>query len=169
MLLPLAFALPHIFYAIIWLSPKILLAHKNPVDRFAYIATLLKLFQFIVLLHWYLTNDPSFLSHLDWLTGFACLLLLLVGQTLNYAIYAAIGYEGVYYGTRLGCSIPWHTGFPFSVWGLKIPHPQYLGSILTVWAIVLAIHHSPATNPILYLGYYSTTFYTITAVIEDFF
>ncbi|GFH15500.1 phosphatidyl-N-methylethanolamine N-methyltransferase, partial [Haematococcus lacustris] len=50
-------------------------------------------------------------------------------KALNVGIYKAIGKVGVYYGTRLGHTVPWVTGFPFSV----VPHPQYVGSALSVW------------------------------------
>jgi hypothetical protein len=43
-------------------------------------------------------------------------------------IFQAIGHAGVYYGFKLGHSIPWATGFPFNV----VSHPQYVGSVATV-------------------------------------
>ena len=47
--------------------------------------------------------------------------LILAGQTLNVAIYRAIGNDGVYYGFKLGRTVPWCSGFPFNI-GLR--HPQ---------------------------------------------
>lgn len=49
-------------------------------------------------------------------------------QWLNVGIFRAIGHAGVYYGFKLGHSIPWVTGFPFNV----VSHPQYVGSVATV-------------------------------------
>jgi hypothetical protein len=55
--------------------------------------------------------------------------LVLAGQVLNAATYAAIGRDGVYYGCRFGRPVPWHTGFPFTV----VSHPQYAGATMTAW------------------------------------
>lgn len=52
------------------------------------------------------------------------------GQVLNVATYTAIGNAGVYYGFKLGHTVPWCYGFPFNT-GLR--HPQYLGVVLTLW------------------------------------
>ena len=56
-------------------------------------------------------------------------------QALNVGIYRAIGNPGVYYGFKLGHHVPWHTGFPFNV----VSHPQYVGSVLTVWGFVTLV------------------------------
>ena len=47
--------------------------------------------------------------------------LIIAGQSLNVAIYRAIGNDGVYYGFKLGRTVPWCSGFPFN-FGLR--HPQ---------------------------------------------
>ena len=60
-------------------------------------------------------------------------------QALNIGIYRAIGHEGVYYGFKLGHTIPWHDGFPFNL----VPHPQYVGSVLTVWGVVALVRALP--------------------------
>lgn len=49
-------------------------------------------------------------------------------QWLNVGIYRAIGHAGVYYGFKLGHTVPWVSGFPFNV----VAHPQYVGSVATV-------------------------------------
>lgn len=36
-------------------------------------------------------------------------------QWLNIGIFQAIGHAGVYYGFKLGHTIPWVDGFPFNV------------------------------------------------------
>ena len=48
------------------------------------------------------------------------LVLLAAGQALNVGIFRAIGHAGVYYGFKLGHTIPWVSGFPFNV----VSHPQ---------------------------------------------
>jgi hypothetical protein len=60
------------------------------------------------------------------------LLLVVGGQALNVATYAAIGEAGVYYGFKLGETVPWAYGFPFNT-GLR--HPQYTGVVLTLWGL----------------------------------
>jgi len=58
------------------------------------------------------------------------ILFVVVGQTLNFSMYQAIGNAGVYYGFKLGSTVPWCYGFPFNV-GLR--HPQYVGVVFTLW------------------------------------
>ena len=50
-----------------------------------------------------------------------------IGQMLNICMYTSIGNDGVYYGFKLGRTVPWYSGFPFNV-GLR--HPQYVGTLL---------------------------------------
>ena len=49
-------------------------------------------------------------------------------QWLNVGIFQAIGHPGVYYGFKLGHTIPWASGFPFNV----VSHPQYVGSVASI-------------------------------------
>ena len=74
--------------------------------------------------------EPSRVAHS--LCGVA---LIAAGQALNGAVYKAIGEAGVYYGFKLGETVPWCTGFPFSL-GLR--HPQYVGVALTLIGIAVA-------------------------------
>lgn len=98
---------------------------------------------------------------------------IVVGQILNLAVYASIGGDGVYYGTRLGKRVPWVHGFPFALGGsgkpgkgVRIPHPQYLGSALTAaGALALLWHGAPAGSAAL-VGYWAGL-YAVTAVQED--
>jgi phosphatidyl-N-methylethanolamine N-methyltransferase len=60
-------------------------------------------------------------------------LLMIVGQTLNAGVFLRLGATGVFYGKRFGCDLPWMTGFPFSI----VPHPQYVGTVLTIWGLFL--------------------------------
>jgi Phospholipid methyltransferase len=88
-------------------------------------------------------------------------------QILNAAIFLAIGAVGVYYGARLGYKVPWHNGFPFQVFGLRLAHPQYIGSVLTVWGMTLALW-SIAPPGQLTLAAYWTLLYCITAIQEEY-
>lgn len=74
-----------------------------------------------------------------------------------------------YYGVRLGRKVPWHEGFPFRIGSCPIPHPQYLGSVLSLWALVLLLWN-PATAPaVAVFAGAGTLFYTITGSIEQFY
>ena len=67
--------------------------------------------------------------------GFVCL------QWLNVGIFQAIGHAGVYYGFKLGHTIPWVDGFPFN---LGVPHPQYVGSVATVVGMAALVSKAAA-------------------------
>ena len=69
-----------------------------------------------------------------------CVLYVVAGQSLNVAMYAAIGNDGVYYGFKLGRSVPWCSAFPFNV-GLR--HPQYVGVVLTILGGVFVLLSEP--------------------------
>lgn len=97
---------------------------------------------------------------LEQFAGF--LQLLAIGQALNVGIYRAIGEAGVYYGFKLGHTIPWHTGFPFNV----VKHPQYVGSVATVLAFaVLVMNQAPSGLAVLAL--YWTLLYVVTGIWEQ--
>lgn len=68
--------------------------------------------------------DISMLTLLD-------LVLLAMGQALNFGVYKSLGTVGTYYGNRFGDPPAWVTGFPYNI---GISDPQYWGSILTVIA-----------------------------------
>ena len=106
-----------------WAADRWLGAH--PVSVFAKLEVAFKLSQLGVL--WLYLGDGGRAAALAsvqsapawcWQVGVA---LILVGQTLNLAIYRAIGNDGVYYGFKLGRTVPWCSGFPFNI-GLR--HPQ---------------------------------------------
>lgn len=60
---------------------------------------------------------------------------IVVGQILNWSVFYRLGTIGVFYGDRFGYRVPWCHGFPFSLF----PHPQYTGSVLTIWGFFLAM------------------------------
>lgn len=103
------------------------------------------------------------------------LALIAVGQILNTAVYGTIGGDGVYYGVRLGRTVPWVHGFPFRLFarggkpgtGLKIPHPQYLGSAATAWGLLLAFSGAAPVGATVLVGYW-TALYVLTALQEDY-
>lgn len=85
------------------------------------------------------------------------------GQSLNAGIFAAIGKVGVYYGFKLGHRVPWVTGWPFDT----VSHPQYVGSVLTVWALVALLWGVVAPASLLALGVYWTLLYVVTGWHEE--
>jgi len=63
--------------------------------------------------------------------------LLAFGQALNLGVIFRLKSNGMFYGNRFGRDTEWHTGFPFSL----VPHPQYLGALLSVWAFMLIMRY----------------------------
>lgn len=142
--------------------------------------------QFAALLCWYLAAAPAFsLSQVTALQWVATLALMGAGQVLNVGIYKAIGKAGtrlvplpvlaslvvvrylgagVYYGTRLGRTIPWVSGFPFNV----VRHPQYVGAVLTIWGLyaltLTAAHNAAGYLPLMLIW---SLMYLPTALIES--
>lgn len=89
---------------------------------------------------------------------------ILLGQLLNGAVYRALGFAGVYYCRELGYPArPWVQGFPFIM-----PHPQYIGSILTVlgaggW---FGIGPNGPRYDVIYLTLYVTALYAYAMMFE---
>ena len=83
---------------------------------------------------------------------------------LNLSIYHAIGRDGVYYGCRLGKDVPWVSGWPFNV----VQHPQYVGSILTVWGCFCLTLSQGQQSEAYKLAWYWTMLYVISLVQEQF-
>lgn len=87
-------------------------------------------------------------------------LLILSGQILNLSVMFKLGSEGVFYGNRFGRRIEWQTGFPFSL----LPHPQYLGALMSVWGFMLLMRFP---NPDwIVLPLISTLYYALGARLE---
>ena len=99
------------------------------------------------------------ISPLQWLVGAA---LGIGGQALNAGIYRAIGHSGVYYGFKLGHDVPWADGFPFNV----VSHPQYVGSVLSVWSATVLLF-SQAPSGLVLVALYWTMLYVITGWMES--
>lgn len=76
-------------------------------------------------------------------------------------IYRAIGEAGVYYGFKLGHTVPWHSGFPFNV----VSHPQYIGSVASVIAFAVLVMGQAPSGLWILAGYW-TLLYVVTGVWE---
>merc|ERR1719193_27778 len=104
---------------------------KKSVDVFAFAATCLKALQLFTWVQWY-TGIPDF----EYLI--IAIVLFAIGSVLNGIVYRKLGNEGVYYGFKLGHTIPWVSSFPFNC----MRHPQYIGAVLAstvYWREVLAL------------------------------
>jgi len=139
-------SLERICYTIVWTRSKDFLRFckmppmcylGSPVDVVVSMFFVNKCLQISVPLAWYFNHGqpPALadISNYQWVTAVQC---FFIGQLFNYSIYQAIGKNGVYYGARLGATIPWCEGYPFNV----VPHPQYAGVVLSIYglAVVLA-------------------------------
>src|SRR5262249_14706094 len=83
------------------------------------------------------------------------------GQALNFGVFYRLGATGVFFGDQLGHEVPWCRAFPFS-W---IAHPQYVGTVLTIWALFLAARFP---HPDWYvLPGVATAFYAVSAHLES--
>lgn len=61
--------------------------------------------------------------------------LIALGQLLNFSVFRRLGNVGVFYGAQFDYSVPWVSGFPFSLFR----HPQYLGALLSIWGFFVVM------------------------------
>lgn len=92
--------------------------------------------------------------------AFAGAALICAGQVLNLAVFFRLGRVGVFYGNRFGHAVPWCEGFPFSL----LSHPQYVGTVLTIWGIFLVARYPH--DDWLVLPLVETLYYAIGAQLE---
>jgi hypothetical protein len=123
--------------------------------------------QFVAVALWVAASRPrglcldlGLVSLPQWLVTLA---LFGYGQSLNAGIFAAIGHVGVYYGFKLGHKVPWVTGWPFDT----VAHPQYVGSVLSVWALIALLWGQLPGSSLLALGLYWTALYVVTGAHEQ--
>ena len=141
-----------------WIGPA-----ADPVRALANLFVLFKLIQATVFLGWCLYFGggrllPPDTSLVGLATGVA---LIVVGQVLNAAVFVRLGVTGVFYGNRFGHTVRWRYGFPFSC----LRHPQYVGTVATIWGIFLALRFPNADW--IALPLLETTYYVIGAFLED--
>lgn len=86
---------------------------------------------------------------------------ILVGQTLNVQVFRLLGTSGVFYGNRFGQATRHCAEFPFSV----LPHPQYVGTCLSIWGLFL-IARFPSSDWMA-LPLVETALYAVTAALEN--
>jgi len=107
-------SIPHLLYLFIWKNAVLFdaciryLAFNDAVSCFSFIAGFLKVVQAIAFITDYFEHADNFASFVGHLSSISlnrwvlASLLICAGQTLNLAIYHAIGIDGVYYGFLLG-------------------------------------------------------------------
>jgi hypothetical protein len=144
-----ALSLPHATYLWVWTHAEAFYRatrpYMEPFHAFARLGVVLKLVQLSAALS-YFCGSALLLAPAAWWGALRALLaaqaplqlllgleLFALGQLLNVAVYRTIGEAGVYYGCRLKQDVPWVYGFPFST----VPHPQYVGSTLSMWGVVV--------------------------------
>ena len=84
--------------------------------------------------------------------------LLVAGQILNFGVFYRLGTVGVFYGNKLGYTLPWCQAFPFSL----LAHPQYVGTVLSIWGFFLVMrfpHGDWYILPMLETVYYAVGTY----------
>lgn len=133
-------AIERVCYVLVWRHPDRFQAWAgkgDPVYALQRLFLLFKLIQVGVFCAWIVgfsgVFPPPPTAPLSWLIlGF---LLIFFGQVLNFSVFWRLGKVGVFYGNRLGHQVPWVQGFPFSL----VPHPQYVGTLMSIWGLFLAM------------------------------
>lgn len=127
---------------------------ENPVSGLERLFYGFKLIQIGVFTAWILGFSGGFPQLGD--EPFAALvggLLIVAGQALNFGAFWRLGRVGIFYGIRFGHEVPWCTRFPFSL----VRHPQYVGTVLSIWGLFLACrfpHADWLLIPLLQTFYY---------------
>jgi len=144
----LLLAIERISYVLIWRFPERFrqACHnarwpgmREPVEALSRLFLIFKLIQIGVFVAWWTIFDqrfPPLPSAPGWMLLVAAIALCL-GQLLNFSVFWRLGKVGVFYGNRLGHQVPWVEGFPFSL----IPHPQYVGTLISIWAVFLIMRY----------------------------
>lgn len=163
-------ALERACYIAVWRRPAAFrqagarwLGRAEPVAALARLFLIFKVLQATVFLGWcaYFGGGRLLPSDAPPAVFAAGALLVLAGQVLNAAVFVRLGLTGVFYGNRFGHRVRWRYGFPFS-W---LRHPQYVGTVATIWGIFLALRFP---NPDWFLlPLLETGYYIAGAFLED--
>ncbi|TVQ41296.1 MAG: hypothetical protein EA370_02470 [Wenzhouxiangella sp.] len=153
-------------YIFVWRHPEhfrkfcargLVLGQHDPVDALRTLFVVFKFIQIGVFIGWFMHFGESFppLPTASWPVILAGIFLFVFGQALNLSVFWRLGKVGVFYGNRLGHRVPWVEGFPFSI----VPHPQYLGTLISIWGLFLIMRHPhpdwvvlPLISTVLYLA-----------------
>jgi methylene-fatty-acyl-phospholipid synthase len=155
-------SLERVTYALAWHRPDRFdrvtrrLGFRDPVTGLEAFFYGFKLVQGLVFAGWCayfgaLAGWPPGLATVPAVAGAA---LVVIGQTLNGAVFLRLGRVGVFYGNRFGHPVPWCDGFPFSL----LDHPQYAGAVISIWGLFLLArfpHDDWFALPLLETAYYA--------------
>jgi methylene-fatty-acyl-phospholipid synthase len=135
---------------------------RDPVDAVGVIFLACKLLQLGVFAWWcYVFGDGRLWpGSRGVVVTAAAAALLLVGQTLNLAAFYRLGARGVFYGSQFRRVLPRARAFPYS-W---LAHPQYVGTVLSIWAFFLFMRFPHADWMVL--PALETVYYAIGARLE---
>lgn len=127
----------------------------DPVDALQRLFVVFKGIQLVVFSAWCLRfgAETGWPSNWDSPIGGGALGLIVVGQILNLAVFLRLGRVGVFYGNRFGRPVEWSREFPYSV----LDHPQYVGTVLSIWGLFLLLRHPHPdwfVLPLLETAYY---------------
>ena len=142
----------------------------HPVELLAFVAACMKVIQALSFVFYIVTllGTNAFVETWEKAHPFTLLfggMLFAAGQTLNMGVYKTLGFDGVYYGFKYGKKVPWVTGFPFNI----CPHPQYIGSSLSIWGALWPIMrvHTGEFFDLLAVGCYWSAMYMTSSIIES--
>ncbi len=148
LLAALLLLIERVSYILVWRKPNafrglvargIVFGQRDPVDALRSLFLVFKGIQISVFVGWcwYFGDRFPPLPTADMPLLVLGGLMLLLGQILNFSVFWRLGKVGVFYGNRLGHRVPWVEGFPFSI----VPHPQYLGTLISIWGFFLIMRH----------------------------
>jgi len=158
-------------YAVVWHAPDAfrqwssrgaLARAGDPTDVLALLFVAFKGLQILVFLTWCAVHSHGNLK--PYSPDLSVLLfgaiLIAAGQTLNVSVFRVLGKAGVFYGNRLGHSVPWRRTFPFT-W---FEHPQYVGAVLSIWGFFVLMRF-PADDWLV-IPVIETVYYALGAFFE---
>lgn len=157
-------AIERVTYLLVWRYPDRFrqLVQGDPIDALKRLFLFFKLIQIGVFAAWIITFSDDFppipTANWPWLVLGAA--LIAGGQVLNIGVFWRLGKVGVFYGNKLGHQVPWVQGFPFSL----VPHPQYVGTLMSIWGLFLAMRF-PHPDWII-LPFISTSYYLLAMRLE---
>lgn len=165
-------SLERLCYAWIWRAPEAFCAWCDrpavawvgkPVDVVQKLFYGFKVIQGAVFVGWcYVYGQGALwtLSGNAWSLGLGGILIV-VGQILNVSVLYRLGKVGVFYGNKLGYETPWCRAFPFTL----LQHPQYVGTVLSIWGLFLLMRF-PHDDWYL-LPLVETVYYALGAYVEQ--
>jgi methylene-fatty-acyl-phospholipid synthase len=136
---------------------------RDPAAAFERLFRLFKTIQFVVYGAWiaWFSARTEWLPNAELAWVVLAMILLIAGQVLNMAVFARLGRAGTFYGVRFGQHVEWVEGLPFSV----VPHPQYTGTVVSIWGLFLLLRFPYPDWPVLPL--IATVYYGFNAWFES--